>query len=57
MEVLVYTFKTKRFASQSENDPCSYVDAMSSAYKNWFEIVDGITDKYRLISNGAKTLP
>jgi hypothetical protein len=30
---------------------------MSSAYWNWFDNVDGISDKYRLNSNGAKTLP
>jgi hypothetical protein len=45
-----------RYASQSENDSsCWYVSAMSSAYWNWFDNVDGILDKYRL--NSAKTLP
>jgi hypothetical protein len=48
---------TSRFASQSENDSCWYVSAMSSAYWNWFDNVDGTSDKYRLNSNGTKILP
>jgi hypothetical protein len=34
-----------------------YVSALSSAYWNWCDNVDGISDKYRLHSNGTKTLP
>jgi hypothetical protein len=56
-----YWFKlsrsTSRFASQSENYSCWYVSAISSAYWNLFDNVDGITDKYMLNNNGAKTLP
>jgi hypothetical protein len=54
----VQTFKiNSRFGSQSENDSCWYVSAMSSAYLNWFDNAVRISVKYRLNSNGAKTLP
>jgi hypothetical protein len=33
------------------------VSVMSSAYWNWFDNIDGISDKYKLNTNGAKTLP
>jgi hypothetical protein len=45
------------FVSHSANELAWKVNAISSAYWNYFDTVIGMSDMYRLNSIGAKTLP